>query len=148
METVKEYELAVAAKDEAAQERLADELSEAYRELTVEDPERGTLNLSGEAAGVINRSKTQRTAAVQEITAEAEQFAKLLPRYRADPDLFKRLTWALTRADIFSDGSDIETFLAPEGQLYLELNRDPDIQRERERERIESERAEREGRPQ
>ena len=145
---IKEYELATAARDEAEKRRLGERLSEAFRELTVEDPERGPLNLSGEAAGRINQAKTERTASVQGITAEAEQFQKLLPRWRADPELFKRLTWARTRADVFADGSDIETFLAPEGQLYLELNRDPDIQRQRERDRIASERAGREGRPQ
>ncbi|BAM03722.1 SPFH domain-containing protein [Phycisphaera mikurensis] len=144
---VKEYELASAANDQQEKRRLGEALSSAFRELRIDGGERGPLNLSGEAAGRINRAKTERTAAVQEITAEAEQFAKLLPRWRANPELFKQLTWARTRADIFSDGSDIETFLAPEGQLYLELNRDPDIQRQRERDRIATERAEREGRP-
>ena len=145
---IKEYELATAGGDPGELQRLGDRLAAAFRGLSIEDPERGPLNLSGEAAGRINRAKTERTASVQGITAEAEQFRKLLPRWRADPELFKRLTWARTRADVFADGSDIETFLAPEGQLYLELNRDPDIQRQRERDRISSERAVREGRPQ
>lgn len=140
---IKEYELASAANDQESKARLGRELSEAFRTLRVDAGERGVLNLSGEAAGRINRAKTERTAAVQEVTAEAEQFRKLLPRWRADPDLFKQLTWARTRSQIFGSGSDIETFLAPAGQLYLELNRDPDIQRARERERIASEREER-----
>ena len=144
---IKEYELASAAGRSEAKQELGGQLSTAFRELRIDGGERGPLNLSGEAAGRINRAKTERTAAVQEITAEAGQFQKLLPRWRADPELFRQLTWARTRSEIFGNGSDIETFLAPEGQLYLELNRDPDIQRARERDRISSERAVREGRP-
>lgn len=137
---IKEYELASAAGDAQKLQAIGDQLDAAFRTLKLDADDR-TYSIGGEAAGVINRAQTQRTALVQGIEADAEAFAKLLKSWRANPALVRQLEWQRARSEIFGEGSDIETFLAPKGQLYVELNRDPEITRQRERDRIQKERA-------
>ncbi len=138
VELIKRYELAAAGETDEA-EALQLRLDEVFRTLRVEYDGQ-PYDVGGEAAAIINQAQTDRTTLVQTVRAEADAFRKLLENYRRDPALFRTLTWQQARSEIFGDGSDIETFMAPRGQLYLELNRDPEITRERERQRIEAER--------
>ena len=143
---VKAYELADAAEDEAELQRLSAELDAAFRALRVQTEEQG-FDIGGEAAAIINGAQSDRTALVQGIEAEADAFRKLLESYRANPQLVRQLEWQRARTVIFGPDSDIETFMAPQGQLWIELNRDPEIVRERERRRIEEDRAARQAQP-
>ncbi|MEM1446525.1 MAG: SPFH domain-containing protein [Planctomycetota bacterium] len=140
---IKEYELAAEAGDDEQATQLSAELDRAFRDLRLEyDGQR--FDIGGEAAQAINAAKTERTALVRDVRARSDTFLKQLAAYRQDPEFFRLRRWEETRARIFGGEGDIETFIAPTGQLYLELNRDPEIARQRERERIERERLQRE----
>ena len=95
------------------------------------------VQVGGDAAAVISAAQTDRTASVQRVRVEAESFRELLPQYRKNPELFRRLLVEGVRAEVFGPGGDIETFVTPGGPLMLELNRDPDVTRQRELQRRE-----------
>lgn len=61
---------------------------------------------NADAASRINRAESERVQLVNNITAEAERFNELLPKYRANPDLFveQRLTETLGR--VFTNVQD------------------------------------------
>ena len=131
---IKDYELAVTAGDDAEASALRERLDTAFRDLRIELTE-DTFDIGGDAAAVINQAQTDRTARVQQTQVEAEAFAELLPRYRENPELFRALLVEGARSRIFGDGSDIETFVTPQGRMILELNRDPQVTQQRELQR-------------
>ncbi|MEM1098273.1 MAG: SPFH domain-containing protein [Planctomycetota bacterium] len=140
---IKDYELAAEASNDERAAELETAIDVAFRDLRLEyDGQR--FDIGGEAAQVINAAKTERTALVREVRARGDTFLKQLAAYRQDSEFFRQRRWEEARARIFGGEGDIETFVAPTGQLYLELNRDPEIVRQRERERIEREREARE----
>ena len=143
VQLIKDYEIAVTAEDAAEADALRERLAASFRALRVDLPD-DTFEIGGDAAVVINQAQTDRTALVQQTRVEAEAFAELLPRYRENPALFRALLVEGARAEIFADGSDIETFVTPEGRTLLELNRDPRITQQRELQRREQLEAERE----
>jgi len=61
---------------------------------------------NADAASRINRAESERVQLVNNITAEAERFNELLPKYRANPNLFvqQRLTETLGR--VFTNVQD------------------------------------------
>ncbi|MEM7577317.1 MAG: SPFH domain-containing protein [Planctomycetota bacterium] len=139
---IKAYELAAEAGDEEQATQLEAQINTAFRDLRLTYDEQ-RFDIGGEAAQAINAAKTDRTALVRDVRGRSDTFLKQLAAYRQNPDFFRQRRWEETRANIFGSGGDLETFLAPTGQLYLELNRDPEIARERERNRIERERLDR-----
>lgn len=142
---IKAYELAAEAGNTQEATELEARINAAFRDLQLTyDDQR--FDIGGDAAAAINAAKTDRTALVRDVRARSDTFLKQLAAYQQDPDFFRQRRWEETRARVFDGDADIETFVAPTGQLYLEMNRDPEIARQRERNRIQREREERESR--
>ena len=120
LETIGRYEEARAlGQDSADAEQQVVELLQSDR-------------IRGRAKDIIREAISYRTQVVQDIKGRAENFALLLPRYRKDPRIFRNRLWQDARREILS--SDNETFYLAPGQtsVYLELSRDPIIERNRE----------------
>lgn len=95
--------------------------------------------VEGRIAAMISESVAYRGRAKEEIRAEAETFATLLPRYLETPKIVMDRMWQDTFQAIMG-GSRVETFYMssdPNQTLYLELNRDPRILKRQELMRIE-----------
>ncbi len=138
VELIKEYELATATDDDERLQQLDERLSEAFRQLEVQrDGE--TFDISGDAARIVNQALIEKTQIVERIKSEANTVQELSESYNRDPALFRDLMWQTAARDIFQDDSDIERwYLMPGSQLYLEMNRDPEISRQREERRLEA----------
>lgn len=94
--------------------------------------------VGGDVAVMISEAQTDRTRIDEDVRAEVKTFNSLLEYYRLNPTLMKNLLWQGALATIM-EGS-YETFYLPPGenaQLYLDLNRDPELTRQRESERFE-----------
>jgi hypothetical protein len=71
---------------------------------------------------------------VETVGAEAQAFRQLMPQYRQNPRLVLSKLWEDARETILT--GDVETFYTVPGQLELELNRDPELQKERQQEQL------------
>ena len=96
----------------------------------------GDVPIGGEVAQAINAAKTYRTQVVERIKADAETFARLLPQYEKTPRIILSRLWEDARERILT--GDVETFYTVPGQLELQLNRDPAIQQERQKQQVKS----------
>ena len=94
--------------------------------------------IGGEVARVINGAKAYRTQIVEKIGGEAQAFKQLLPQYERNPRLVLAKLWEDARETILT--GDVETFYTVPGQLELQLNRDPTLQKERQQEQLKSKR--------
>ncbi len=130
---VQEYELAQSAGQTDKAEQLAQVIDTAFDELRL-PAEYGGTQIGGEAARLISEANTYRTETVERIKSEANSFVQLLSKYREAPKLFISRESEQAREEIFS--GDVETLYNNSGQLYLEINTDPEISRKREQERI------------
>lgn len=89
-----------------------------------------TLGRAGsDAVGRINAAQTASTNMVNGIKAEADRFGKLLPAYRADPDLFVQQHLVETMGRVFANAQE-KKFLPTRAdgkpvELRLLLSRDP-----------------------
>ena len=81
-------------------------------------------------------AKTYRTQVVERVGAEAQAFQQLLPQYEKNPRLVLSKLWEDARETILT--GDVETFYTVPGQLELQLNRDPELQKERQKEQLRS----------
>lgn len=126
---VSDYEQAVEAgtTDEAAAAEA--KIDQAFAELKV-----GNALIGGEAAKVINAANTYRTQVVERVKSEREMFERLLPQYRQNPRIILSRLWEDAREQILT--GDVETFYTVPGQLQLQLNRDPEIQKMKQREQL------------
>ncbi len=134
---VREYELARSASTpEAAEmaEALSLEIDTAFDQLRM-PAERGGDAIGGEASKLISEANTYRTETVERVKSEAASFRTLLSKYREAPELFASREWQQAREVIFT--GDVETLYNNGGQIYLELNADPEISRQRETDRLE-----------
>lgn len=129
MELVMAYEQAVERGDAAAAER-----SEAAIDAALSDLRVGDTAIGGEVARVINTAKTYRTQIVERVASEAQAFEQLLPQYERNPRLVLSKLWEDARETILT--GDVETFYTVPGQLELQLNRDPELQKERQKEQM------------
>jgi hypothetical protein len=75
---------------------------------------------------------------VEKIGGEAQAFKQLLPQYERNPRLVLAKLWEDARETILT--GDVETFYTVPGQLELQLNRDPTLQKERQQEQLKSKR--------
>ena len=94
----------------------------------------GVIPIGGEVAQLIHDAKTYRTEVISRIRGEADYFNRLLPEYRANPRIVRSRLWEDAKERILT--GDVETMYLPRGQAYLELNRDPRVQQERERQKL------------
>lgn len=124
VEAIEAYEQARHAEDDAA-------VAEADRQIEVL-LERAT----GEVSGVLQDAHTYRRELVSRVQSEANLFEQLLPVYQENPNIVLQRLWQNVRQEVLS--GDVETLYLPsqaDKHLYLEINRDPAVQRRRERER-------------
>jgi regulator of protease activity HflC (stomatin/prohibitin superfamily) len=87
------------------------------------------ISIGGEVAKRINAAKTHRSSVVEQVRGTRETFERLLPEYEKHPRLVLSRLWAECREKIFT--GKVETFYTTPGQLDLQLNRDPAVQKER-----------------
>ena len=133
---VQEYELAQSAGETEKAEQLARVIDTAFDQLRL-PAEYGGAAIGGEASRLISEANTYRTETVEKVKSEANSFRTLLANYREAPALFLSRERQRAREAIFT--GDVETVYNNAGQLYLEINTDPDLARRREQHRLEEE---------
>ncbi len=122
-------------EDDAARDTLKAELDSAFRELALET-EQGSFEIGGQAASIIDEARSYRTNIVEALQREAQRFEELRPSYEQNPRLFKQRVWQAALKEMLAGDNPPELVFSPkEGQLYLEVNRDPAIAERREQER-------------
>ena len=131
VELLTAYERAVDEGDADAARRLQDRIDAGLGELRI-----GDASIGGEVARVVNAAKTYRTQIVEQVAAEAQAYSQLLPQYEQNPRLVLARLWEDARESILT--GDVETFYTVPGQLELQLNRDPELLKERQREQLRS----------
>jgi membrane protease subunit HflK len=131
LELVTAYEQAVERGDAEAARRLQETIDVGIGDLQI-----GAAPIGGEVARVVNAAKTYRTQIVEQVAAEAEAFAQLLPQYEVNPRLVLAKLWEDARERILT--GDVETFYTVPGQLELQLNRDPELLKARQKEQLRS----------
>ena len=129
MALVTDYEQAVEAGTAAEAAAAEAKIDQAFAELKVEN-----AMVGGEAAKVINNANTYRTQVVERVKSEREMFERLLPQFRQNPRIILSRLWEDAREQILT--GDVETFYTVPGQLQLQLNRDPEIQKMKQREQL------------
>jgi modulator of FtsH protease HflK len=92
--------------------------------------------IGGDVARIVNTAKTHRTQVVERVKADSETFNRLLPQYEQNPRIILSRLWEDAREQILT--GDVETFYTVAGKLELQLNRDPEIQKERQKEQMRS----------
>ncbi len=133
---LKEYELATSLNDQDRLDQLDDQLQDVFTNLVIVDGDT-RYDLGGETATLINQALIERSRISEQIKTEAETVRELADAYAADPNLFKERRWQYVAREIFNEDSGIELFYTASGQrLQLDVNRDPDIQRTKERARL------------
>jgi membrane protease subunit HflK len=133
---LQEYEAAGALDEAATMEALASEIDGSFDRLRMPS-ERGGAAIGGKASLLINEALTDRTQIVEQVKADAATFGSLLDEYRRTPRIIRSQLWQTARESIFT--GDVETIYSMAGQPYLVTNRDPDIAREREQQRLKQE---------
>jgi membrane protease subunit HflK len=131
LEAMSAYEQAVERGDNDGALAIQARIDAALAELRV-----GDTPIGGEVARIINTSKTYRTQIVERVASEAQSFEQLLPQYERNPRLVLAKLWEDARETILT--GDVETFYTVPGQLELQLNRDPELQKERQQEQLRS----------
>jgi membrane protease subunit HflK len=131
LKLVTAYEEAVERGDAEAARRLQETIDAGIGDLRI-----GAAPIGGEVARVVNAAKTYRTQVVEQVAAEAQAFAQLLPQYEENPRLVLAKLWEDARERILT--GDVETFYTVPGQLELQLNRDPELLKERQKEQLRS----------
>jgi membrane protease subunit HflK len=131
LELISTYEQAVERGDEAAAGDAEAAIDAALGDLRI-----GGAAIGGDVARAINGAKTYRTQVVEQVGAEAQAFRELLPQYTQNPRLVLAKLWEDARETILT--GDVETFYTVPGQLELQLNRDPELQKERQKEQLRS----------
>ncbi len=81
----------------------------------------------GQATAVLNAGRAERNRMIQEVTAESESFARLLPEYQKNPDYFRDRLTTETLRRVLTNASQKFVFppMSGEDQLRLHLNREP-----------------------
>lgn len=128
----------VTTYEEAVERGRLDEAREAEDALdaALTDLKVGQVAIGGEVARILNAAKSYRTQIIEQIAAEAQSFGELLPQYERNPRLVLAKLWEDARESIMT--GDVETFYTVPGQLELQLNRDPELQRTRQKEQLKS----------
>ncbi|MEM9294284.1 MAG: SPFH domain-containing protein [Planctomycetota bacterium] len=149
-----------ASEDAGVRDGLGALLDRAFRdlslELTEQDLERfgmvgearaGTYEIGGEAAQTIDRARSEQTALVQGIEAEARRFEDLRSSFELDPSLFRVRYVEAAKQVIFGPEIDFDALqLGEAGELYLVVGSDPEVVKRREDTRFEREREQAAGR--
>lgn len=89
------------------------------------------------ARQLVNAAASYKTTREQEVQSEVKRFQDLLVQYNDSPRIVMSELWESVRQEILSS-REVESFYLPSNPnktLYLEINRDPEIDRRRESER-------------
>ena len=132
LELIVAHEQASERGDAAATAATESRIEKALGDLAVDG-----IPIGGEVARVVNAATTYRTQIVEKVAGEAQTFEELLPQYERNPRLVLSKIWEDAREAILT-GDDVETFYTVPGQLELQLNRDPNLQKERQKEQLRS----------
>lgn len=124
------HEQAAEGGDAATAATAESRIDKALADLAVDG-----VPVGGEVARVINAATTYRSQIVEKVAGEAGVFEQLLPQYERNPRLVLTKIWEDAREQILT-GDDIETFYMVPGQLELQINRDPNLQKERQKEQL------------
>jgi membrane protease subunit HflK len=125
------FERAAETKDAAAADAAEREIDMAISDLKI-----AGVAIGGDVARIVNTAKTHRTQVVERVKADSETFSRLLPQYEQNPRIILSRLWEDAREQILT--GDVETFYTVPGKLELQLNRDPEIQKERQKEQMKS----------
>jgi regulator of protease activity HflC (stomatin/prohibitin superfamily) len=123
------YERAGETGSAADVEAVDRQLDEALFALRV-----GPARVGGTVARTVNAAATYRTQVVERVKAEREAFERLLPQFRATPQIIYSRLWSDAREAILT--GDVETFYTPAGQKAFKINRDPEIQKRRQQDQL------------
>jgi regulator of protease activity HflC (stomatin/prohibitin superfamily) len=96
--------------------------------------------VSGNVKPPIEEAINYRTAAKESVRGEVDRFEKLLPKYRDNPRIIRNRLWQDVLQKLYAS-NDNERFYLPSHvtELWLDVNRDPDIRRRREQQRYQAE---------
>ena len=136
LEIIVAHEQASERGDEALAREAEQRIDAAIESLAVDGEPIG-----GEVARRLNAARTYRTQIVEKVAGEAQAFEQLLPQFERTPRLVLSKLWEDAREQILT-GKDVETFYTVPGQLELQLNRDPNLQKERQIEQLRARRQE------
>jgi membrane protease subunit HflK len=132
LKLIEAYEQASERGDDAATAEADARIEKALADLAVDG-----IAIGGEVARVINTATTYRTQIVEKVSGEAQTFNELLPQYERNPRLVLSRIWEDARETILT-GKDVETFYTVPGKLELQLNRDPNLQKQRQQDQLKS----------
>lgn len=139
---IQEQKLGVAVDQCLVETRQPRQLDQAFKNVTDAGQKRGTVltearsyrdkklnEAEGEAVARLNSAQAERNDMVSKIRGDAELFAKVLPSYRSNPDLFVQQRLVETLGRVMA-GVDYKMYLptGADGQpveLRLNLNREP-----------------------
>jgi modulator of FtsH protease HflK len=126
----------LAEYEEATETAAADEITEIDRRIddAMFQLQVGDARIGGDVARTINTAETYRTQVVERVKAEREMFERLLPQFRETPRIILSRLWADARESILT--GDVETFYTPAGQKAFKINRDPEIQKQRQQDQL------------
>ncbi len=124
------FEQASDRGDTAEAAAAEDRIEKALADLSVDG-----IRIGGEVARMVNAATTYRTQIVEKVAGEAQTFEQLLPQYERNPRLVLARIWEDAREAILTS-KDVETFYTVPGRLELQLNRDPQLQKERQKEQL------------
>ena len=127
---IDDYELATHDEDDSGLADLERLLDNSFMQLAVMSDD-GPVPIGGTVAQRIYEARAYRTQVVAQLRSESEYFSRLLPQVRQNRSIVVNRLWLDAKDRIMT--GDIETMYLPRGQTYLELNRDPKIRQERER---------------
>ncbi len=133
LELVQSYETAVTVGQPVLAAELGEELDRALIKLEMTG-DRGGQAIGGKVSELVNEAVTYKTQVVEQVKAEAETFRALRDEYLQNPQILTTRLWEDARQEILS--GDVETMYAPPGEHYIVINRDPEVIRLREEERL------------
>ncbi|WP_428387500.1 SPFH domain-containing protein [Mucisphaera sp.] len=133
---IQAYEFAQTAGDTDEVDLLQDQLDTALTNQMLPD-EFGGLPIVGEVRSIINTAATFRTQEVEAIRSEVRRFESILAEHRTNPTIVENRIREAARRDILSGESNEAFYLAP-GQIRIQVNRDPDVQRRIDEQRIQA----------
>ncbi|MFW6335861.1 MAG: SPFH domain-containing protein [Phycisphaeraceae bacterium] len=131
------YEKVLTRDDREARLAAALELLEEAQSLEEAIAEDGVA-IGGEVAQQIYQAQSYRTTIVNQVQSEAERFNRLLAEYQRNPRIVRSRLWQDTREEILSS-EGVETMYTLPGDIRLDINRDPEVRRERERRALQGE---------
>ena len=130
---VQDYEVALIVGDTATAADLGQELDKSLFKLKLVESRSG-LAIGGKVSELVNEAVTYKTQIIEQIKAEAETFQALRDEYRQNPQILTTRLWEDARQEILS--GNVETIYSPPGQHYIVINRDPEVVRRREEQRL------------